>query len=45
MRQKTEMLHFRVTPQELERIRQKKAELASGIWVPIFAKWQWTDTV
>ena len=27
MRQKTEMLHFRVTPQELERIRQKKAEL------------------
>ena len=27
MRQKTEMLHFRVTPQELERIRQKKEEL------------------
>ncbi len=27
MREKSEMLHFRVSPQELERIRQKKDEI------------------
>lgn len=45
MRDKDKVLTFRVNQKELNQINAKEKKSVSEIWEPIFAKWQWTDTV
>ena len=42
MRKKDQMLHFRVSRKELERIQQKKEEIGIRNMGAIFERWPWT---
>lgn len=45
MREKDQMLHFRVSKAELNAIREKMQELGTHNMAAYLRKWRWTDIV